>query len=181
MQNQELKIKIKEKCDLQYDFNVMYEDSDFDNAFCNLEDIGDLPASRATVKVIPLLVTASTTSMSDDSCVSNDTVILPIHSSSTRHNPWPEMFDIPNISVDVEFRLREANLAYLRDQTYLSVTRNMKHSILEKLAETMYKFDAYPNEERINSVALALISKHPCLKEQGSLHIVSKWETIALN
>ncbi|XP_042616856.1 uncharacterized protein LOC109065479 isoform X4 [Cyprinus carpio] len=48
---EELKIKIKEKCDLQYDFNVMYEDSDFDNAFCNLEDIGDLPASRATVKV----------------------------------------------------------------------------------------------------------------------------------
>lgn len=93
---EELKIKIKEKCDLQYDFNVMYEDSDFDNAFCNLEDIGDLPASRATVKVIPLLVTASTTSMSDDSCVSNDTVILPTDSSSTRHNPWPEIFEIPN-------------------------------------------------------------------------------------
>lgn len=93
---EELKIKIKEKCDLQYDFNVMYEDSDFDNAFCNLEDIGVLPASRATVKVIPLLVTASTTSMSDDSCVSNDTVILPTDSSSTRHNPWLEIFEIPN-------------------------------------------------------------------------------------
>jgi len=48
----ELKI-IKEKCDLRYDFNVMYEDSDFDNAFSNLEDMGDLPASKATVKVVP--------------------------------------------------------------------------------------------------------------------------------
>ncbi|XP_026053336.1 uncharacterized protein LOC113039609 isoform X2 [Carassius auratus] len=173
---EELKIKIKEKCDLQYDFNVMYEDSDFDNAFCNLEDIGDLPASRATVKVIPLLVTASTTSMSDDSCVSNDTVILPTDSSSTRHNPWPEIFEIPNFSVDVEFRLRQSNLQYLRDQTYLSVTRDMKHSILEKLAETIYKFDAYPNNERIQSVALALINKHPCLKEQGSPDGCSSWK-----
>ncbi|KAL0194811.1 hypothetical protein M9458_008383, partial [Cirrhinus mrigala] len=109
--------KIQEKCNLQYDFNVMYEDSDFDNAFCNLEDRGDLPSTRATVKVIPLLVTASTTSMSDDSSVSEDTVILPTHSSSTRHDPWPEIFDIPRFPVDVEFRLRQANLTYLQDKT----------------------------------------------------------------
>lgn len=174
---EELKIKIKtKKCDLQYDFNVMYEDSDFDNAFCNLEDIGDLPASRATVKVIPLLVTTSTPSMSDDSCVSNDTVILPTDSSSTRHNPWPEIFEIPNFSVDEEFRLRQSNLQYLWDQMYLSVTRDMKHSILEKLAEIIYKFDVYPNNEHINSVALALINKNPCLKEQDSPDGCSSWK-----
>ncbi|KAL0147792.1 hypothetical protein M9458_056908 [Cirrhinus mrigala] len=156
--------KIQEKCNLQFDLSVMYEDSNFDNAFCNLEDIGDLPSTRATVKVIPLLVTASTTSMSDDSSVSEDTAILPTHSSSTRHDPWPEIFDIPRFPVDVEFRLRQANLAYLQDKTYLNVPRDMKHTILEKLAEEMYKFDGYPNEERINSVALA----HPCLQERGS-------------
>lgn len=169
---EELKTKIQEKCNLQYDFSVMYEDSDFDNAFCNLEDIGDLPSTRATVKVIPLLVTASTTSMSDDSSVSEDTVILPTHSSSTRHDPWPEIFDIPRFPVDVEFRLRQANL---QDKTYLNVPRDMKHTILEKLAEEMYKFEAYPNEEQINSVALALVSKHPCLQERGSPDGCSGW------
>ncbi|KAG7481543.1 hypothetical protein MATL_G00068030 [Megalops atlanticus] len=172
---EELKTKIKEKCKLQYDFSVMYEDPDFDNALCNLDDIGDLPATRATVKVIPLLMTASTASTSD---ASDDTEILSTHSSSssTRQERWPEFFDIPNFSIDVEFRLRQANLVCLRDQTYLNVPRDMKHSILEKLAETIYKFDAYPNEEWIHSVALALVSKHPCLKEPGSPDGCSGWK-----
>lgn len=76
----------------------------------------------------------------------------------------------------MEYRLRKANLLYLRDQTYLNVPRDMKHSILEKLAETMYKFSAYPNEEQINSVALALINTHPCLKEPGSPDGCSGWK-----
>lgn len=175
---EELKIKIKEKCKLQYDFSVMYEDPEFDNALCNLDDIGDLPATRATVKVIPLLVTTSTTSMSDASNASDDTEILSTHSSpsSTRQKRWPEFFDIPNFSVDVGYRLRQADLVCLRDGTYLNTPRDMKHSILEKLAEAIYTFDAYPSEERIHSVALALISKHPCLKEPGSPDGCSGWK-----
>ncbi len=141
---EELKIKIKEKCNLWEDFN---------NALCNLDDIRDLPATRAPVKVIPLLtltlVPASAPSMSDASNVSDDTEILSTHSSSssTRQERWPEFSDIPNFLVDVEFRLRQANLAFLSDQTYLNVPRDLKHCILEKLAEEIYKFDAYPSEE----------------------------------
>uniref|UniRef100_A0A8D0CTD9 Sterile alpha motif domain containing 3 n=1 Tax=Sander lucioperca TaxID=283035 RepID=A0A8D0CTD9_SANLU len=156
---EELKIKVKEKY-----------------------DIGDLPATKATVKVISLgtltLVPASTTSISDASNVSDDTEILSTYSSSssTRQEQWPEFFEIPNFSVDVEFRLRQANLQFLRDQTYLNVPRDMKHGILEKLAEAIYKFDAYPNEERCHSVALALISKHPCLREPGSPDGCSGWK-----
>lgn len=157
---------------------MMYEDPEFDNALCNLDDIGDLPATRVTVKVIPLLESASTTSMSDASITSDDTEILSTRSSSssTRQERWPEFFDIPNFSVDVEYRLRQANLVCLRDHTYLNAPRDMKHSILEKLAGTIYKFDAYPNEEQIHSVALALISKHPCLKEPGSPDGCSGWK-----
>ena len=43
----------------------------------------------------------------------------------------------------------------------------MKHDILEKLAETMYIFKAYPKDDDFSSVAKALISKHPCLTEPG--------------
>ena len=45
--------------------------------------------------------------------------------------------------------------------------RDMKHDILEKLAETMYSFKAYPKDDDFSSVAKALISKHPCLTEPG--------------
>lgn len=139
---EELKTKIKEKCKLQHDFSVMYEDPDFDNALCNLDDVGDLPATKATVKVILLIVTAATTSISDASCASDDTEILSQHSSTS------EFFDIPNFSVDVEFRLRQVNLAYLRDKTHWNPPKDVKHSILEKLAEIIYKFDTYPSVER---------------------------------
>lgn len=42
----------------------------------------------------------------------------------------------------------------------LSVSRDMKHDILQKLAEYMYSFKAYPTEEDFAEVATALISKH---------------------
>ncbi|KAJ8286987.1 hypothetical protein GJAV_G00045700 [Gymnothorax javanicus] len=50
----------------------------------------------------------------------------------------------------------------------MDISRDMKHVILEKLAETVYKYTAYPTEENVREVASALISKHPCLKEAGS-------------
>lgn len=175
---EELKTKIKEKCKLDYDFSVMSEDPDFDNAFCSLIDMGELPTARATVKIIPLLMTESMPSTSHTSFTSDDTEILSTHSSSSsmRQEPWPEFFHIPNFSVDVEFRLRQANLAYMRDKKHWNVPKDIKHGILEKLAETIYKFDIYPTIERLQSVALALISKHPCLREPGSPDGCSGWK-----
>uniref|UniRef100_A0A3Q3EF81 Uncharacterized protein n=1 Tax=Kryptolebias marmoratus TaxID=37003 RepID=A0A3Q3EF81_KRYMA len=120
---EELKTKIKEKCKLQYDFSPMYEDPDFDNALCNLDDIGDLPATIATVKVIPL------TSISDASCASDDTEILSSHSSTS------------------------------------SCIYETKHTgIHQKIIEWL------------QSVALALISKHLCLREPGSPDGCSGWK-----
>ncbi len=50
----------------------------------------------------------------------------------------------------------------------MSVSRDMKLDILQKLAEEMYKFSAYPQDEHFTTVAAALIAKHPCLAEPGS-------------
>ena len=66
-----------------------------------------------------------------------------------------KVFDIPQFSVNVEYRLRQGNLLYLRDTTHLKVTK--KHNILEKLAEAMYAFKAYPTKEDFESVAIALV------------------------
>ncbi|ROL45333.1 hypothetical protein DPX16_23761 [Anabarilius grahami] len=82
--------------------------------------------------------------------------------------PWPDIFLTPKLSVDVEFRLRQANLIYLKDGAHLKVTKELKHDILQKLAETIYSFKAYPTTEDLRAVAKALVNTHPCLQEPGS-------------
>lgn len=52
----------------------------------------------------------------------------------------------------------------------------MKHEILEKLAEAIYTFKAYPCDEEFNDVATALIQKHPCLIEPGSVTGCNGWK-----
>ncbi|KAL2080249.1 hypothetical protein ACEWY4_024042 [Coilia grayii] len=172
---QELKVIVQEHCHLQYEFNMMYEDPDFGNALCNLDNMDDLPAA-ATVKVVPLLTSLFpevTSNSSDVSISSADTFIIP---SSSRTQGWPEFFQIPVFSVDVEFRLRQANLAYLKDNKAFKCPWDMKRNILQVLAEEIYKFDTYPDEDRLRAVARALIAKHPCLTEAGSTDGCSSWK-----
>lgn len=162
-----LQVQLKEKLALLYNFNLQYEDPDFNNALCNLTDISDLP-EKATLKIIPHLTPLSTPGTSTPG--TSDTEILSTSSLSPlpRRDQWPETFEIPIFSVDIEYRLREGNLAYMKDGTFIVPSRDMKHAILEKLAESMYSFKAYPLDEDFGVVAAALINKHPCLKEPGS-------------
>ncbi|XP_078020836.1 uncharacterized protein LOC144459906 [Epinephelus lanceolatus] len=152
-----------------YNFALQYEDPEFDNALCNLTDLTELP-EKPTIKIIPMIeltpITAENESFSDTNSQA-DTEILS-NSSLDRSLQWPEVFDIPKFSVDVEYRLRQGNLLYLRDGTHLNVTKELKHDILEKLAETIYAFTAYPEKEHFEAVAKALVQTHPCLKESGS-------------
>ncbi len=92
----------------------------------------------------PVPITAQTELCSDTSSQA-DTEIMS-NSSLDRSFQWPEAFDIPKFSVDVEYRLRQGNLLYLRDATHPKVTKELKHDVLEKLAETMYALKAYPTK-----------------------------------
>lgn len=129
-----------------YNFILQYQDPDFNNELCNLEDISELP-DKPTMKIIPMIelvpvsrpveqssLCSETSSLADTEILSN--------SSLDRSVAWPEVFEIPKFSVDVEYRLRQGNLLYLRDGTFLNVTKELKHDILEKLAEVIYAFDA---------------------------------------
>lgn len=42
----------------------------------------------------------------------------------------------------------------------MTPSQNMKHDVLEKLAETMYSFKAYPEDDDIRGVAKELTSKN---------------------
>ncbi|XP_061770717.1 uncharacterized protein LOC133561440 [Nerophis ophidion] len=156
-----------------YSFVLQYQDPDFNNGLCNLADVSELP-DTPTIKILPMIdlvpVTEAVTEQSglcSDRSSQADTEILST-SSLDRSVQWPEVFEIPKFSVDVEYRLRQGNLLYMRDGTYLKVTKELKHNILEKLAEIIYTFDAYPTKEDLAAVAKALIETHLCLQEPGS-------------
>ncbi|RXN31607.1 sterile alpha motif domain-containing 3-like protein [Labeo rohita] len=138
-----------------------------------LEYLLELP-EKPTIKIIPRIELEPVTAHSDffETNSQADTDILSV-SSLDRSSQWPDAFPIPKFSVDVEYRLRQGNLQYLRDETNLKVPKEMKHDILEKLAETIYGFKAYPTKEEFDAVAEALVQTHPCLKEPASS---SGWE-----
>lgn len=151
-----------------YNFTLQYQDPEFNNELCNLTDLSELP-DKPTVKIIPIIELVPVPGGSElcsDTGSQADIEILSI--SLDRSSQWPEVFEIPKFQVDVEYRLRQGNLQYLRDATFLKVTKELKHDILEKLAETMYAFKAYPTKEDFETVAKALVQTHPCLKETGS-------------
>ncbi|XP_028970228.2 sterile alpha motif domain-containing protein 3 [Esox lucius] len=165
---------LKENLQTNYSFTLQYQDPEFNNELCNLTDISELP-EKPTIKIIPvinLIPIPAEPECFGESSSQADTEILS-NSSLDRSFQWPDTFHIPKFSVDVEYRLRQGNLLYLKDGTHLKVMKEMKHDILEKLAETMYEFKAYPTKEEFEDVAKALVQSHPCLKEQGSS---SGWE-----
>ncbi|XP_056226185.1 sterile alpha motif domain-containing protein 3-like [Seriola aureovittata] len=160
---------LKVKLALPYDFTLQFEDPLFNNALCNLTDVSELP-DRATLKIISLESFSSVSSTLSSPRTSDTDILYTSEEKSPmmRPDPWPSAFDIPDFSVDVNFRLRQGDLACMQEGIRMDVSRDMKHVILERLAEAMYKYTAYPTEEHCQEVAAALIAKHPCLKEAGS-------------
>ncbi|GAA6065574.1 uncharacterized protein LOC113645414 isoform X1 [Tachysurus ichikawai] len=165
---------LKNNLRLDYNFTLQFQDPEFDNELCNLTILSELP-QKPTVKIIPVieLVPLSSGEMETSSDMLSDApstadTVLTSELPQEKRMPWPDMFLTPKFSVDVEFRLCQANLLYLKDRTHLKVTKELKHDILQKLAETIYSCKAYPTTEDLRAVAKALVNTHPCLQEPGS-------------
>lgn len=105
---------------MDYNFCLQYEDPEFNNELCNLTDLSELP-KKATIRIVPIInlqpVPAETESCRETASQA-DTEILSSSSSLDRSLQWPEEFETPKFSVDVEYRLRQGNLLYLRDGAY---------------------------------------------------------------
>ncbi|XP_057184230.1 sterile alpha motif domain-containing protein 3-like [Triplophysa rosa] len=169
-----LKFELKSRLQLKDPFDLQYEDEDFHD-FCNLTCLADLPKDKVTLKVLSTPCPDTSSDSSLDTAILSEsssplTSSASIHSESyaARSQPWPTAFPIPLFVYDAELRLRQGNEAFRKYGTLLSIPRDMKIEILEKLAETIYSYKAYPGNEEIESVASALIEKHPCLKEPSS-------------
>lgn len=175
-------------------FTVMYRDLDFNGQFFTLTSIED-GADKATLKLVmtePVVLTFSPVGMSDmesvalqssdaTSCQSSgsqDTILISPQDESEasyRSRPWPSEFELPAFSYDVDIALEAANLAYEKDGTLLN-NRSVTSSILEKLAEEIFSFTAYPSGMQVLAVAAALVEKYPCLKEPGSFSGLCGWQ-----
>ncbi|KAL2101492.1 hypothetical protein ACEWY4_003253 [Coilia grayii] len=156
---------------LRGNFILQFEDPEFGNELCNLTDIKDLPPERATLKVIFTFSEPLSDSTSDTASLSSDSLSSPNRPSSCEDSTateWPEPFVIPSFTHDVEFQLRLANEAYATNGTLMAASKSMKSEILEKLADCIIKITPYPTRNNIESVAKALVLKHPCLREPGS-------------
>lgn len=159
---EELKMIMQEKFKprLDSDFNIQYEDPDFDGQLSVLVDIEELP-EKATLKVMR--------SESDESSTaSSDTDILPHAPLTNRQKNWPDAFPVPTFSYEVEHVLEEGNRAFEISGKSVKLTRSQKHNVLESMAETIHSFKPYPRDGELGKAAEALITAHPCLKELGS-------------
>lgn len=157
---------IKDQLELDLDFNLQYEDPDFDGKLTSLVDIEELP-HKAVVHI----------SLEQDSISLASTETLSSVSSPERLSRWPPgPFPVPTFSFDVELKLREGNTEFEKNNKHLKLTRDVKHDILERLACTMYGFKAYPSDRDIAMAAEALVAKHPCLKEAGSTTGWNGWK-----
>lgn len=172
-----LKTILQERLEIKDDFLIQFEDPEFGNELCNLTNITELPPERAVLKIlqkvpedsepetsISSLDTASVSSPSDSSNQSFPFVSVRQHGNSQ----WPSPFPIPKFSYDVELRLEKGNGNFKEDGTLLTVPREMKMDILDSIAQAIFSFKAYPNNQELESVSAALIEKYPCLKDPGS-------------
>ncbi|XP_031176782.1 uncharacterized protein LOC116065420 [Sander lucioperca] len=183
----ELKNVLREKLELDGEFAVQYEDPDFGNAVCNLMDIAELPPEKAVLHIIWNIDESQTPSHSSSiSSLDTASISSPAssHSSSSiirtfmrNISEWPSPFVVPSFSYDVELKLRKGNDIYEKTGQGLSVTRDMKMEILDKLAQEIFALKAYPEKYQIVSVASELVNKHPCLKEPGSGTGYDGWTT----
>lgn len=191
---------VRETFQIQGNFTLHYKDADF-GEFFSLTSTSELKDTIKVVQVEPVIINLATVnslesaalsssdapSTSDDSSVassaplsfgsSDDTLLLSSPESyGQRSQPWPSQFEIPEFAYDTELILKSANDEFKNSGTLLN-NPCVKSDILEKLAEKIFQYCAYPTSQQICTVAEALIQKHPCLKEPGSFSGFYGWQT----
>lgn len=100
----------------------------------------------------PLSPQASLSSTDSDS-----TIILPHSDNDLRSCAWPREFPIPRFPYNVEVQLQRGNASFRDTGTQLKITPGLKSDILEKLAEEIFQYTAYPQNHQIDEVAEALV------------------------
>lgn len=201
---EEMQTVVKETFEISEDFSIQYLDSEFEDyftlsttdqikhkdtikivlaplIFLNLHPVDESFASSSSQRstdcdaVSYAESTSSTAESSAGSSTSQDTIILSRQSTTERCQPWPKQFPVPQFAYETEMCLERATEDYKKNGKLLT-TSKVKTDILEKLAEAIYTYTAYPSSAQISNVAEALVKKYPCLKEPGSFSGFYGWQ-----
>lgn len=177
----------KQAFSITTDIGLQYKDADFDDFFTltstsDLKDKDTLKVVHVTPGIIMTTVpqernldTSDVSSVCDLVSVDSPDNLILSPSVPERQNLWPVIFPIPIFSYNTEMALRQGNEKFLKDGTPLT-SPSVKSDILERLAEAMFSYTAYPNDPQRAAVAQALIEKHPCLREPGSFNGCYGWQ-----
>ncbi|KAL6460119.1 hypothetical protein MHYP_G00174190 [Metynnis hypsauchen] len=114
-------------------------------------------------------------------CVDTDILSSPESESSSSRSFWPSVFRVPKFCYDAELKLDQGNAAYREKGTLLTPDPKLKSNILEGLVQEIVRFKVYVTDKEFNTVGEALISKHPCLTEKGSLTGYAGWKASLKN
>ncbi|XP_054589562.1 uncharacterized protein [Nothobranchius furzeri] len=186
----ELVAAVKENLSIPTDISLQYKDEDFGDFFTvtSTNELKDKDTLKVVYAPICLDLTVADQESNCDVSVmssfdsdsasgsldSQDTVILS-QSTFERQNPWPAVFPIPTFSHNTELALKQGNETYLKEGTPMT-SPGFRSDILERLAEAMFSYTAYPDDAQRSAVAQALVEKHPCLKEPGSFNGIYGWQ-----
>ncbi|KAL7868433.1 hypothetical protein SRHO_G00098170 [Serrasalmus rhombeus] len=153
---------------------------------------------KGTIRVIPLTdasaphcgnipsTSAAALSIDESSslssgCVDTDILSSPESESSSSRSFWPSIFCVPKFCYDAELKLDQGNAACREKGTLLTPDPKLKSNILEGLVQEIVQFKVYVTDKEFNAVGEALISKHPCLTEKGSLTGYAGWKASLKN
>lgn len=193
---------VRQAFGIERHFRLQYMDADF-NEFMNLSSVHDI-TDKSTIKLIYVahdthpspdhpaeqsssasepLSTLTECSILSSSLLpsggdSDGTVTIPTSNAeiqSLRVQVWPKKIPIPRFPYDVEVQLQRGNEMFVETGTSLKISPGLKSGILEKLAEDIFQYTAYPRDSQIDDVAKSLVEKFPCLKEKGSVKGYSGW------
>ncbi|XP_035992142.1 uncharacterized protein LOC118562940 [Fundulus heteroclitus] len=138
----------------------------------SLSSVSTHPASTPETNICPEDHDASSQVSDSTSSGSSDTIILP---DSCRLAAWPVPFQVPEFSRDIQLILAEANNSYHATGRHFT-DASVKSAIMQDLAKVIFSYTAYPTNQQILSVAEALVSKFPCLREPGSFAGLYGWQ-----
>ncbi|KAI5613857.1 sterile alpha motif domain-containing protein 3-like isoform X2, partial [Silurus asotus] len=150
---------IHQAFEIERDFQIQFRDPDFTNEFMNITPVQDLQ-DRSTVKLVYTLNDVNSPSLIQNAPSTYSTSATAASSqrssnSELRTPAWPQKFPIPHFPYTVEVQLQHGNENF--KETGTKITPGLKSDILEKLAEEIFQYTAYPQTYRIHEGAEALI------------------------
>lgn len=115
--------------------------------------------------------------MEDTSSVgSQDTLILSSpEDTQQRSQVWPSEFPVRHFAYDTELVLASGNETLKKNGVLLNFVAVLP-DVLDKLAECIFQYVAYPSSAELSFVAEALVQKYPCLREPGSFNGCYGWQ-----